>query len=120
MQCFSAFNLHPAGQLPDDPVLVIHRHAFVQPGPLACVEFGVKLRQRIPFGGVDPKYNYITEEDLIHRGYVCGGRTFLGKETPDGDFGPVTEKAVRDFQTKADLEPDGEIGADTWTALLIS
>ena len=48
------------------------------------------------------------------------GRPFLGRETPDGDFGPVTEKAVRDFQTKADLEPDGEIGADTWTALLIS
>ena len=56
---------------------------------------------------------------LIHRGYDCGGRKFLGRETPDGDFGPATEKAVRSFQTKAALEPDGEIGADTWTALLI-
>ena len=55
---------------------------------------------------------------LIHRGYACGGRKFLGRETPDGDFGPATEKAVRDFQTKAALEPDGEIGADTWTALI--
>ena len=55
---------------------------------------------------------------LIHRGYNCGGRKFLGRETPDGDFGPATEKAVRDFQTKADLEPDGEIGKDTWTALI--
>ena len=55
---------------------------------------------------------------LIHRGYDCGGRKILGRETPDGDFGPATEKAVRDFQTKAALEPDGEIGADTWTALL--
>ena len=37
---------------------------------------------------------------------------------PDGDFGPATEKAVRSFQTKAALEPDGEIGADTWAAML--
>ena len=55
---------------------------------------------------------------LINRGYNCGGRTFLGCETPDGDFGPATEKAVRSFQTKAALEPDGEIGADTWKSLL--
>ena len=56
---------------------------------------------------------------LIHRGYGCGGRkNLLGHETPDGDFGPATEKAVRDFQTEKGLEPDGEIGPDTWTALL--
>ena len=56
---------------------------------------------------------------LIHRGYACGGRkNLLGRETPDGDFGPATEKAARDFQTKVNLEPDGEIGAETWTSLL--
>jgi hypothetical protein len=55
---------------------------------------------------------------LIHRGYNCGGRRFLGRETPDGEFGPATEKAVRSFQTKVTLESDGEIGSDTWTALL--
>ena len=56
---------------------------------------------------------------LIHRGYDCGGRkNLLGRETPDGDFGPATEKAVRDFQTKTALAPDGEIGTDTWAALL--
>ncbi len=59
-----------------------------------------------------------TQVLLIHRGYNCGGRTFLGRETPDGDFGPATEKAVRAFQTKAALEPDGEIGAETWKSLL--
>ena len=56
---------------------------------------------------------------LIHRGYDCGGRKFLGRETPDGEFGPATEKAVRDYQTKTALEPDGEIGADTWIAMLV-
>ena len=55
---------------------------------------------------------------LIRRGYACGGSKFLGRETPDGDFGPATEEAVRSFQTKAALEPDGEIGADTWAMLI--
>ena len=61
---------------------------------------------------------FIAQTLLIHRGYDCGGRKFLGRETPDGDFGPATEKAVRSFQTKTSLESDDEVGADTWTALL--
>ena len=44
--------------------------------------------------------------------------TFLGRETPDGDFGPMTEKAIRAFQTLKSLEPDGEIGPLTWARLL--
>ena len=57
---------------------------------------------------------------LIHRGYDCGGRkNLLGRETPDGDFGPATEKAVRSFQAEAALGSDGEIGANTWSVLLI-
>ena len=42
-----------------------------------------------------------------------------GALTPwDVTGGPATEKAVRSFQAKTALEPDGEIGADTWNALL--
>ncbi len=55
---------------------------------------------------------------LIHRGYNCGGRNLLGRETPDGDFGPATAASVRDFQSASGLTSDGEIGPDTWTALL--
>ena len=64
---------------------------------------------------------------LIHRGYNCGNamlvlqggrKNLLGRETPDGDFGPATEKAVRSFQAEAALDSDGEIGADTWGRLL--
>ena len=56
---------------------------------------------------------------LINRGYDCGGRkNLLGRETPDGDFGPATEKAVRSFQTEKELEPDGEIGPNTWKTLI--
>lgn len=35
----------------------------------------------------------------------------------DGEFGPVTEKAVKDFQKSVGLEVDGEVGPNTWAAL---
>lgn len=37
--------------------------------------------------------------------------------TADGDFGPGTEKALRDFQASAGLAVDGIAGPDTFTAL---
>ena len=56
---------------------------------------------------------------LIHRGYNCGGRKNLfGKETPDGDFGPATEKAVKTIQLSAEVEVDGELGPETWRVLI--
>ena len=56
---------------------------------------------------------------MIHRGYDCGGRkNILGQESPDGDFGPATEQAVKAFQRRKNLESDGEIGPDTWTAII--
>ena len=44
---FSAFNLHPAGQFPDDPFLAVHRHAVHQPGSQALVKHGDELRQAL-------------------------------------------------------------------------
>lgn len=35
----------------------------------------------------------------------------------DGNFGPRTERAVRDFQSLIGLSPDGIIGRDTWDVL---
>ena len=55
---------------------------------------------------------------LIRYGYACGGRIVAGRENPDGEFGPTTEKAVKAFQSLKKLQADGEVGADTWTALL--
>lgn len=35
----------------------------------------------------------------------------------DGEFGPLTEKAVKDWQEAQGLNPDGVIGAKTWAKL---
>ena len=55
---------------------------------------------------------------LIRHGYGCGGRIIAGRENPDGEFGPVTERALKSFQHLKKLEADGEIGAETWEKLL--
>ena len=43
----------------------------------------------------------------------------LGAGGIDGDYGPATEAAVKNFQTANGLEADGEIGPATWSKLLI-
>ncbi len=55
---------------------------------------------------------------LISKGYPCGGRVVAGRESPDGEFGPTTEKSVKSFQSIKKLQADGIVGAGTWKALL--
>ncbi len=38
---------------------------------------------------------------------------------PDGDFGPLTENAVKRFQRAHDLKADGIVGPRTWAKLVI-
>jgi peptidoglycan hydrolase-like protein with peptidoglycan-binding domain len=55
---------------------------------------------------------------LIALGYDCGNKPLNGTEKADGDFGRSTERAVAFFQSKNNLEVDGEVGGATWAALL--
>ena len=57
---------------------------------------------------------------LIGRGYYCGGRSYGGREQPDGEFGPATEVAVNDLQLASGISQDGVVGSDTWSALIKS
>lgn len=55
---------------------------------------------------------------LIGRGYYCGGRSYNGREQPDGEFGPATVVAVEDLQLAARISQDGVVGSETWAALI--
>jgi len=35
----------------------------------------------------------------------------------DGKLGPMSEKAIKDFQSANGLEPDGKVGPKTWAAM---
>lgn len=50
----------------------------------------------------------LLQELLVVRGYII---------VIDGDFGPKTEEAVKDFQNKQHLTVDGIVGPMTWNAL---
>ena len=52
------------------------------------------------------------QEALIRLGYN------LGSYGADGDFGTATEKAVKEFQTKAGIKVDGIFGKGSYAALM--
>ena len=58
----------------------------------------------------DPQVQLL-QEKLIELGYN------LGKDGADGDFGQMTELAVKTFQQKNGLTPNGIFGAETFLAM---
>ena len=58
----------------------------------------------------DPQVQLL-QEKLIELGYN------LGKDGADGDFGQITELAVKTFQQKNGLTPNGIFGVETFSAM---
>lgn len=58
------------------------------------------------------------KQDVIWLQQTLVGWHYLSGEGVDGEFGLVTDAAVRTFQKERGLLMDGEVGQDTWAALL--
>lgn len=67
-------------------------------------------RRILARGADDASEIWYLQELLTWRGYAPGAI--------DGDFGPITEGAVKAFQTANGLTDDGVVGPLTWEALL--
>jgi peptidoglycan hydrolase-like protein with peptidoglycan-binding domain len=76
---------------------------YVEGGP---ADGRVVLRR----GSEDASEVRYLQELLIYRGFSPG--------KVDGDFGPITEQAVKTFQANQGLKDDGVVGKLTWEALL--
>jgi hypothetical protein len=56
------------------------------------------------------------QQKMIEKGYTLGDTGPSGKGD-DGEFGPLSFKAAKEFQQQNGLKEDGIIGPDTWTKL---
>jgi peptidoglycan hydrolase-like protein with peptidoglycan-binding domain len=93
----------PATETPQKPVETAHWYSVELP--------------LLMIGDTGP-YVRAAQALLIARGYDCGNKPLIGCEKPDGEFGPATQRAVGFLQAAKDLDCDGEIGGQTWAALL--
>ncbi|WP_460860726.1 peptidoglycan-binding domain-containing protein [Nocardiopsis coralliicola] len=65
-----------------------------------------------------------TEEEPSHMvravqtALLAHGYDIKRAEETDGRWGPVTEQSVREFQAEAGIDVDGDVGPDTFKALL--
>jgi len=85
------------------PLIAAYAHAFI-----AAIEAGTNLAPVLRKGASGPDVVFL-QERLVSHGHQV---------STDGDFGPQTEAAVRNFQRLNDLTADGVVGTYTWRALL--
>ena len=89
-------------------IVAYGRPKYVNSSPITPVTPTIPIPATVKQGSKGETVTLL-QQLLVSRGYVIG---------IDGDFGPETEKAVRDFQNKQHLGVDGVVGPKTWTALL--
>ncbi|MDQ5971762.1 MAG: tripartite motif-containing protein 71 [Patescibacteria group bacterium] len=92
-----------ANQFPN-AVKDINDKNIVKKLSLPSTEFTKKVTNTLRVGNTNPKIEVVTLQKVI------------GVEA-DGKFGPITLKAVKEFQTKNDLKPDGIVGPKTWAVV---
>jgi D-alanyl-D-alanine carboxypeptidase (penicillin-binding protein 5/6) len=94
-------------------------------GDRFCAEIGLAIYQYFNSAGDAPVSAIAHVLQMGAEGELVQllQRTLNARITPspaigvDGDFGPETEKAVKQFQTQAGLEVTGVVSSDTWKAL---
>jgi D-alanyl-D-alanine carboxypeptidase (penicillin-binding protein 5/6) len=94
-------------------------------GDLFCAELGSAVYQYFNAEGTVPVAPFARVLQMGAEGDLVQSlqRTLNARITPppgigvDGDFGPETEKAVKQFQTQAGLKATGIVNSDTWKAL---
>jgi D-alanyl-D-alanine carboxypeptidase (penicillin-binding protein 5/6) len=94
-------------------------------GDLLCAEFGSAIYQYFNSADDAPESPIARMLQMGAEGELVQSlqRTLNARITPspgigvDGDFGPETEKAVKQFQAQAGLEVSGIVNAETWKAL---
>lgn len=57
-------------------------------------------------------------EDVRNLQILLIGKSYLTVNGADGNFGPKTESAVKEFQTANGLTDDGKVGPNTWNKLI--
>ncbi len=68
--------------------------------------------------GTDQPGVFVIQQMLAYISTVVPSVTFLPYNLIDGEFGPVTESAVKTFQKTYGLEPNGIVDEATWNKLL--